>query len=232
MTIDKGQPPVKPLLKDTVVPMAHRALGGRTAELEAFETYWSSMRREGGVPFRTQIDPRGIESLLGNAFVAEKIAPGLARLRIAGNHLSDVMGMEVRGMPLSSLIEPEDRDQLADALVDVFERPATLRLELTTKAGFRQPPLTGTMLILPLRSDLGDISRALGCLVSQGAIGSTPRRFSITECRVSPVCADGDDAAPMINVEDGQPFVTPPHSHVPSGPLPAERSYLKLVRDV
>ena len=159
----------------------------RAADLRKFIDYWSAMRRDGDVPLRTEIDPRGIESLLSNAFIVEKVAPGIARLRIAGTHLSDVMGMEVRGMPLSALIAPEDRAQLADAMVDLFERPATLRLELTAPGGVRRPALAATLIVLPLRSDLGDISRALGCFVTSGQIGATPRRFRIVDCQVAPI---------------------------------------------
>jgi len=41
--------------------------------------------------------------------------------------------------------------------------------------------------MLPLRSDLGDVSRALGCLVTHGPLGRTPRRFEIMSCRTTPV---------------------------------------------
>ena len=37
------------------------------------------------------------------------------------------------------------------------------------------------MLLLPLRSDLGDVTRALGCLIAEGEIGQGPRRFDLME---------------------------------------------------
>ena len=57
------------------------------------------------MPRRAEIDPRGIENALEYAFILERIAPGMARIRLAGIHLSDLMGMEVRGMPLTSFID-------------------------------------------------------------------------------------------------------------------------------
>ncbi|MGK7652966.1 PAS domain-containing protein [Roseovarius sp. B08] len=203
----------------------------READLRKFVSYWSGMRRGGDVPLRTEIDPRGIESLLSNAFIAEKVAPGIARLRIAGTHLSDVMGMEVRGMPLSSLIAPEDREQLADAMVDLFERPATLRLDLSAPGGLRRAAMAATLIVLPLRSDLGDISRALGCLVSSGPIGNTPRRFRIVACKVTPVDLTEPEATGLA--EDQAPLSPPapaPRRERPA-PLshPSERPYLRLV---
>lgn len=218
-------------ISDLQLPGAGAARRRREADLRKFVDYWSAMRRGGDVPLRTEIDPRGIESLLGNAFIVEKVAPGIARLRIAGTHLSDVMGMEVRGMPLSALIAPEDRAQLADAMVELFERPATLRLDLTAPAGIRRPALAATLIVLPLRSDLGDISRALGCFVTEGPIGATPRRFGIVECQVTPV--DLTDATAPGFSEEQAPLEPPAPKarHERPAPLshPSERPYLRLV---
>jgi hypothetical protein len=50
--------------------------------------------------------------------------------------------------------------------------------------------------MLPLRSDLGDVSRALGCLVTHGPVGRSPRRFEIMNCRVSAL----DDVAGTQNL--------------------------------
>ncbi|GAW34945.1 PAS domain protein [Roseovarius sp. A-2] len=166
------------------------------AHLRALHAYWSEARRGHDVPNRADIDPRRIEPLLSNAFIAERIAPGVTRLRVAGMHLSEIMGMEVRGMPLSCLISPPARDAFALHLVDLFDGPATLRMELRSKGGLARSDLPATLVMLPLRSDLGDVSRALGCLVTRGPLGRTPRRFEIAACRVSPL----DDSAGMGNL--------------------------------
>ena len=38
------------------------------------------------------------------------MAPSVARFRLAGAHLSELMGMEVRGMPMTALFLPDARD--------------------------------------------------------------------------------------------------------------------------
>ena len=54
------------------------------------------------------------------------------------------------------------------------------------------------MVLLPLRSDFGDLSRALGALITHGRIGRTPRRFLITGVEVLPVTGQGAaDPAPV-----------------------------------
>ena len=157
------------------------------SEIASMFRYWDSMRKSGDVPRRTEIDPRRIEPLLPQALIAERIAPGLARLRIAGSHLSDLMGMEVRGMPLSAFMASEDRPTLADLLTDLFERPARIDLGLQATGARGAAAIKGRLVLLPLRSDLGDISRALGCLVTQGPIGTGPHRFTIIARRITPL---------------------------------------------
>ena len=198
----------------------------RDPALVEFLDYWYRMRHGQDVPARSDIDPRGIEAMLSNAFIAERIAPGLARFRIAGTGLADLMGMEVRGMPLSAFLEPSSRDRLADALTDLFDRPAIVAADLISKSGFCRDHLHATLLLLPLKSDLGDISRAIGCLVVSGPARQTPCRFNITDIRITAVTSAD------------QPTATPPNPARIPGPVPyanlsprgSERSYLRLVK--
>ena len=59
------------------------------------EAYWEGLRMGRTVPMRSEIDPRGIERALEFTFILERIAPGLARFRLSGMHLNDLLGMEV-----------------------------------------------------------------------------------------------------------------------------------------
>ena len=93
------------------------------AHLRALHVHWAEARRGAAVPYRAHIDPGRIAPLLPNAFVAERIAPGVTRLRIAGMHLGELMGTEVRGMPLCSFIAPDSREAFAPGLVELFDRP-------------------------------------------------------------------------------------------------------------
>ncbi|MHC9237503.1 PAS domain-containing protein [Pseudooceanicola sp. 502str34] len=166
---------------------ADQARFGAIAEVEA---YWQALRAGRLVPRRADIDPRGIERALEYAFVLERIAAGLARLRIAGTHLSDLMGMEVRGMPLSTFFTPESRSRIGDVLEQVFDSPAIATLTITAERGIGKPALEGKLILLPLMSDLGDVTRVLGCLATQGAVGRAPRRFAVTAVEVRPLLGD------------------------------------------
>lgn len=170
------------------------------------EAYWHALRGDQPVPLRSDIDPRGIERALEYAFVIERIAPGMARFRLAGMHLNDLMGMEVRGMPLTSFFAPTFRKEISEALELLFEGPQIVEVQLSAERGIGKPPLDAKLLLLPLRSDLGDISRALGCLVSIGEIGRTPRRFDVVETRLTALTKPAVQT-PTVAVEE-TPVVT------------------------
>ncbi len=203
-----------------------RMIGREDAQaLEAFVTYWQSRRVNGQVPRRADIDPRGIEPLLSNAFIVDRIAPGLARLRVAGVHLSDLLGMEVRGMPISAFFNPGHRDTLAQHLVQVFDAPAMMRLSLRSEGGYGTAALIGTMVLLPLASDLGDISRALGCLITNGAPLRAPRRFDITRSHVAPIDLTGPAEITDTAHAEGFAEMAAPFERQSE----AKRPYLRLV---
>lgn len=164
----------------TVILMSDRRTYAGYGPLAQVEAYWEALRGNRLMPRRSDIDPRGIEGALSHAFIVERVAPGQARLRIAGSHLSDLMGMEVRGMPITSFFTNAARPAVAEALEAVFQKPAQTTLHLSAEAAYGHPLLEGRMLLLPLKSDLGDVSRALGCLVAVGDPGRTPRRFDLT----------------------------------------------------
>jgi hypothetical protein len=201
------------------------------APISEVTAYWEALRAGRVVPLRSDIDPRGIEQSLSHAFVIERIAPHLARFRLAGTHLNDLMGMEVRGMPISAFFTKEGRDALGPVLERVFTDPCAAEMRLAAEAGYGKPPLETRLVLLPLRSDLGDISRALGCLVARGQIGRAPRRFAIATSRFLAVQAGrplGDAAPPppaspeVVGLaEDAAPF-TPRRS--------SERPHLRLVK--
>ncbi|WP_244936010.1 PAS domain-containing protein [Paracoccus siganidrum] len=158
--------------------------------------YWQSLRRGHAVPARADVEPHGIGRALDHAFILERIAPGAARFRLAGRHLIDLMGMEVRGMPICAVLSPSSRGRFSDVLETVFRAPQLAEFRLLARADYARPELTGRMLIMPLRSDLGDVTRALGCLVSEGEPGAAPRRFDVEADEVLPLFEGGTVMTP------------------------------------
>jgi hypothetical protein len=223
---------------------AEEAGGGVTCLTEARKTmrfpavrqvlaYWEGLRAGRAVPLRSEIDPRGIEGALEYAFILERIAPQVARFRLAGTHLSDLMGMEVRGMPITSLFTAAARDRVAERVEAVFKGPETAELSLTSAGTPGKPALEARLLLLPLKSDLGDISRAIGCLVTDGSIGRAPRRFDLGDARIALVEAGRTLGPTHLSLHEtpGLAEAPVPFAGAPEIPRTGERrSYLRLVK--
>ncbi|SLN36153.1 PAS domain protein [Roseovarius albus] len=194
-------------------------------QIDAVKRYWINKCVNGSLPLRSDIEPANLQEVVSKAFIIEKLAPGIARFRMAGTHLNDLMGMEVRGMPITSFLVPEDRMRMADALVDLFETPASLTLYLHSAGNPDAPALQGVLILLPLKSDLGDTSRALGCFLTEGQIGIGPRRFEIQTSAIEAIRPIETPALKLIQNDDVEI-----HEY-PSQPRRGVRPYLQLVKD-
>lgn len=150
------------------------------AVLQQVRGYWEALRVAGGLPARAKLDPRGMVDCLDKVFLIEQIAPGLARFRLAGMGLNDLLGMDLRGMPLSALFEPVARARIGHELEQVFASPAIMEVWLEAERSVGRPALSGRMLLLPLAGAAGEPKLALGCLVTEGQLGRQPRRFAIS----------------------------------------------------
>ncbi len=178
-----------------VVPLRPAGALHCTAPCGAMNRYWSGLRRSGDVPWRHDLDPHAMSGLLPYAFLVDRVRPGTLRFRLGGRHIVDLMGMEVRGMPLRTLFEIPDRARLTALAEQVFTDPATLSLELTSD-GQSSPVLAARMSLLPLRGRSGAVDRAIGVLKSDGCIGLTPRRFRILDAHLAPLDTRHVEARP------------------------------------
>ena len=146
--------------------------------------YWESLRGGRLVPLRSEIDPREITGALEYGFILERLQPGAIRFRLAGMHLCDLMGMEVRGMPLRSFISPTSRARFSAMLERVFTQPEIHEYVMVSEDS-NGTCLRARLLILPLKSDGGTVDRAIGCFTTEGVVGLAPRRFRVLETRVT-----------------------------------------------
>ena len=148
--------------------------------LDRVEAYWTALRGDRPVPPRSEVDPRGLGDAIDGVFVIQRMAPAPARIRMAGTYADDLMGMEVRGMPLAALFSVAERPRLGALIEAVFTRPEALRLTLASPAEGGRPAIRAGLVLLPLLSDLGDATRALGCVAGDATARGAPRRFEIT----------------------------------------------------
>ncbi len=208
--------------------------------MQEVKTYWEGLRDGNDIPYRSSVDPRSIQKLLKHAFILERIAPGMARLRVSCNTLSDVMGMDLRGMPMSALINGDSRETFGDVLERVFSAPAIGRLELTTRRTFGRTGLQAEMLLLPLRSDSGEVNRILGAITIDGEPARSPQRFDLegsflrrietTEEKTSdPVATILRPQKVSMPSMDSIKVARKPAADLKSTLVPTKHSHLKLV---
>lgn len=148
-------------------------------EITALETYWDHLFDGTALPDRKLIDPRRIESALPYTFIAERMQNGITKLRVAGAHLQDLMGMEIRGMPLGALFAADARDRVARAVQKACETPAQVRINIRGPETIGQPELAGTLILMPMATSQPQTKLLLGALETEGQIGRPPRRFEI-----------------------------------------------------
>lgn len=201
-----------------------------TPELAQVEAYWHGLKAGPNVPRRSDVDPRGIRGALPYAFILEKIAPGLARFRLAGAHLNDLIGMEVRGMPLTTFFAPQHRPEVSDLVTRLFEAPEIIEMEVRSPRTLGRSEMTGRMLLLPLRSDLGDISRALGCFVTDGSIGRVPRRFAPVKISAKPALGDAPVVEGAPHLAEARPGFSEAATPFASTRPPRGKPRLRLVK--
>ncbi|MCP5038086.1 MAG: PAS domain-containing protein [Rhodobacteraceae bacterium] len=199
------------------------------------EAYWEGLRNTRPMPARREVDPRGISDALEYAFILEKIAPGLARIRLAGSHINDLLGMEVRGMPLTALFLPEARTQVQNALEAAFGKPASVRLDLAGDTGMTRPKLGAQMYLAPLKDEQGAPTRILGALQSQGRIGRAPRRFCVRGVDISALMGEVGEATKRSprNIPGFAEHATgfKPATDCPAPKKTNRKSHLRLICD-
>ena len=150
-----------------------------TDPLMRLERYWRSLTRPQKLPARGEIDPNQIDEALPHAFILERVAPGIGRMRVAGHALKAELGMEPRGMPLSAFFLPEARGALRLWLNQLWSVPALVDLPVHSSRAIGRPKASGRLLLLPLCDEAGETNRALGALVLDSPAGRNPRRLAI-----------------------------------------------------
>lgn len=145
------------------------------------ERYWISLGRDKGLPRRDLIDASEIGPALPRTFVAELVAPGLCRFRVAGRVIAGFAGMEPRGLPLSALFSANARDMLQTYVKHCAQSPAVVSLPICYRNGLFQGRSFGSLILLPLLDHEGQVTRILGGFDIAETNGVKPAVFDIDD---------------------------------------------------
>jgi hypothetical protein len=151
------------------------------SHLQALETYWQRLRHTGDIPARSDLNPARIEHVLPHTFILQRVAAGMARFRVAGQRLHDLLKMDPRGMPFSTIFDQDSHDDLRHVIEAVCADPAIVGLQVRSQASLLRPSLDGAVLLLPMRDTSGSMTRILGAIVTPDATSQRPRRFVIRD---------------------------------------------------
>jgi hypothetical protein len=116
--------------------------------------YWEALRPAGGLPARTDIDPRGFGGTLDRIFLAERIGRGVAQIRIAGSTLCAFAETDLRGLPLGCLFAAETRAVIGESLEAVVNLPAICNVDLGSDR-LGQGKAMARLILMPLAPENG-----------------------------------------------------------------------------
>lgn len=218
----------------------HRVEGEQV--LQKVEAHWEKLRSNETVPQQMHLSSENLEDVLSHCFVLERVAPTIARFRVAGKQMTELLGMDARGMPLSIMFSGDGRDVLGPLLQSVCEGPEIVEVPLTATRGLRRAVVRARLLMLPLKDRDSKVTRIFGALVMDGNAGRQPVRFDIdasvplrckrltpmirTISQMKAAVAEMEDAASVATISKAIPAEAPI-------PLPSRsaRPYLRLVVD-
>ncbi len=209
--------------------------------LDSLKTYWENLRAGRVAPYRSEIDPREFKHALENMFILEIVGDKNIRVRLAGMKMCEMMGMEVRGMSPRAFMMPGDRSKFDEAILDVVAKPAVTEFVMET-VDYNGHSGTAYVLMMPLRSDFGEITRILGCITDAGDAYEAPVRMRITRMKTELINYDeAADAAKVAGfAERGPGFVDDANrpslstieggaADMPAKPRKKSRSHLRIV---
>lgn len=228
---------------EKVVSLFGKAAPLTFSAINQVDAYWEGLRAGRLMPDRSEVDPRGLGASLEYAFLLEHVAPGIGRVRISGMHLRDLLGMEVRGMPLTAFFVPEARERVSKALEQVVTGPKVADIRLSSAPGIGKPRLEARLYMAPLSNAGDQATRVLCCLESRGEIGRSPRRFTVDQVQVRRIVATA--GAPVLTdpvpglAETPAPYTPSPAPQAPetagadasAAPKRELPPYLRLVKN-
>lgn len=156
--------------------------------------YWDELRAGRDAPTRSEVDPRRISGALDTMFILEALEGGQLRFRLAGTRLCEWLGMEARGCLVEAVMIPGHEAEMRDLGRRVLQEPGVGVMSVRADDG-AGAVWRGEALLLPMRSELGEMARIIGCVNLHGADRrrsrpQPPLRLRCLGVRLTPVDVD------------------------------------------
>lgn len=150
----------------------------------ALHSYWEGLRAGRSAPYKAEVTASGLgRGLAPYVFMLESLGSGAFRFRVSGSALYDIFGLELRGMGAEAVMAGESRQRFVSLAEKTLSSGTAAVARGTTSGG---AALDFELLLLPLRSDFGQMDRVLGAfhVFNEAALqqqGEISRRCRIRE---------------------------------------------------
>jgi hypothetical protein len=128
---------------------------------ETLFLYWNKVRGDRKMPRRFEIEPGKITAILPSTFILERVDAETYRFRLAGTHVCEIFGSELRGANFLDGWSGTDRLSLVRHLSALAKQGAveTIHMEAAPLARASTP---FEVVLLPLHHMTDDVDRVLG----------------------------------------------------------------------
>ena len=146
--------------------------------LRALENDWRRMSGNHISGHKPTVDPSQMQAALPFTFLLTRAAPGVGRIRVAGQKLHEMLGMDPRGMPLGTFFTDGTRDTIGELFETCLTMPAIVSVPLVAKRMIGSDQ-AAEILMLPMHDVDGKLTRVLGGIVAQTRWAARGSRFEL-----------------------------------------------------
>ncbi|OCJ68966.1 PAS domain-containing protein [Agrobacterium tumefaciens] len=136
------------------------------AGLEIY-AYWDTLRGNKPAPRREDFDPTKLKHHLGDLFILVDKGERTPFFRLAGTHLCDLFGRELRDSPFSDLWPAASATFPCRVARGILQHQLPVVYDIEAEDDHGAAPLAFEMLLLPLSSDNYTAPRLLGALLPE-----------------------------------------------------------------
>lgn len=136
------------------------------AGLEIY-AYWDTLRGNKPAPRREDFDPTKLKHHLGDLFILVDKGERTPFFRLAGTHLCDLFGRELRDSPFSDLWPAASATFPCRVARGILQHQLPVVFDIEAEDDHGAASLAFEMLLLPLSSDNDTAPRLLGALLPE-----------------------------------------------------------------
>ncbi len=148
--------------------------------LKTLETDWRELCGNTLRPTIEGLSPTNImQDALPYAFVLKRTTPGQAIIRVAGQKVHDAFKTDLATKQFEDLFSERSRSLVSELMETAFTLPAIVSIPLLARRSLGRRSVRAQVLLLPMRDPMGNVTRIMGALVTDGTPCPHPLKFEL-----------------------------------------------------